>query len=267
MLDERQRQTWKLALAYDGTDFSGWQVQPGLRTVQGELSEAIARVTGERVLPQGSGRTDAGVHAEAQVASFEIAAPVPEENLAMALNRTLPKDMRVLSAAHAAEGFHARHSAVSKTYEYRIFRGALCLPFMARYVFAYARPLDMDAMKTASAAVMGEHDFTSFAASDPDASQRDADDDDGPTRSAVREITHSEWSERGELLCYRVSGSGFLHRMVRNLVGTFLTVGRRKRPADDVARILLERRRGAAGPTAPASGLFLINVSYEEAND
>src|SRR5271155_5527588 len=140
---------WKLVLAYDGTEFHGWQVQPDWVTVQGELRDALARITGENVLPQGSGRTDAGVHALGQVASFALAAPIPEANLARALNRALPASIRVLSAARVESDFHARHSAQAKTYEYRIFRGEVCPPWQARYVYASPAPLDIDAMQRA----------------------------------------------------------------------------------------------------------------------
>ena len=163
---------WKLNLAYDGTDFHGWQVQPSHLTIQGELAGAIERITGERVLPQGSGRTDAGVHARAQIASFELNAPIPPENLHRALNRTLPAAIRVLSAEHAPPGFHARHSVRAKTYEYRIFQTELCPPWSARYVYALNWPLNIDRMQQAAALVIGEHDFTSFAATDPDLSTR-----------------------------------------------------------------------------------------------
>src|SRR5271155_1827554 len=155
---------WKLVLAYDGTEFHGWQVQPDCATVQGELRDALARISGEDVLPQGSGRTDAGVHALGQVASFALAAPIPEANLVRALNRILPPAIRVLSAERAANDFHARHSAQAKTYEYRIFRGTICPPWQARYVYALNAPLDGNAMQRAADRVCGEHDFTSFAA-------------------------------------------------------------------------------------------------------
>src|ERR1039458_3658735 len=140
-------QTWKLTVAYDGTDFQGWQVQPGLPTIQGELQAALGRITGETPLPQGSGRTDAGVHALAQVASFALRAPIPPENLHRALNRTLPPSMRVSEARTARSTFHARHSAIAKTYEYRIFRGAICPPFLARYVYACTWTLNLDALE------------------------------------------------------------------------------------------------------------------------
>jgi tRNA pseudouridine38-40 synthase len=245
--------TWKLMLAYDGTEFHGWQVQPGHATVQGELRDALARITGEHVLPQGSGRTDAGVHALGQVASFALAAPIPEANLARALNRTLPAAIRVLSAARVPGDFHARHSARAKTYEYRIFRGEICPPWQARYVYAWNAPLDVNVMQLAAARVLGEHDFTSFAASD-----------DGPpdSRGNVRCLHASQWIQEPQLLLYRVRGNGFLHHMVRNLVGTFLEVGRGRLKETEILPILASRSREQAGPTAPARGLFLINVDY-----
>ena len=165
---------WKLTVAYDGTDFHGWQIQPGFRTIQGELAGAIERVTGSYVMPQGSGRTDAGVHARAQIASFELVEPIPPPNLLRALNRTLPSPIRVLAAEHVDPDFHARHSVRAKTYEYRIYRGEICPPWLTRYVYALNWPLDAEQMQRAAALVVGEHDFTSFAATDPDLSSRHA---------------------------------------------------------------------------------------------
>lgn len=259
---------WKITLAYDGTDFRGWQVQPDLPTVQGLLADAIERITGERVLPQGSGRTDAGVHALAQVASFPLAAPIPPENLRRALNRTLPAAIRILEAESVAPDFHARHSAQSKWYEYRIYRGELCPPWIARYVYALNWPLEIDALHESAEVFVGEHDFSSFAATDPDVAQRamqdaagQGEDDDG-REGNVREIYASSWSAEGELLIYRVHGNGFLHHMVRNLVGTMLDVGRGQICVGDLPGILAVRERSAAGPTAPARGLFLLRVNY-----
>ena len=250
---------WKLVLAYDGTDFHGWQVQPGCVTVQGELRAALARVTGEDVLPQGSGRTDAGVHALGQVASFALQAPIPEANLVRALNRILPPSLRVLSASRASSDFHARHSAIEKMYEYRIFRGEICSPLHSRYVYALHAALNVDAMQRAAARVLGVHDFTSFAASDPDRRQRDS----GPDGKNVRSLHASQWLEQeNDLLLYRVQGNGFLHHMVRNLVGTFLEVGRGHVEETKIPAILAARSRAHAGPTAPARGLFLVRVDY-----
>lgn len=249
---------WKLTLAYDGTDYHGWQVQPGRPTIQGELAAALERVTGERILPQGSGRTDTGVHARAQVASFSMAAPIPPENLLRALNRKLPLAIRVLSAEHAPPGFHARHSARAKTYEYRIHRGEACAPWAARYAYALGWPLNVEKMQQAAALVIGEHDFTSFAAVDPDRSERES----SSLANNIRTIFLSEWSEDAGLLLYRVRGNGFLHHMVRNLVGTLLDAGRGHIAPEGVAGILNKRDRAAAGPTAPARGLFLDSVEY-----
>lgn len=260
------QQTWKLVVAYDGSDFKGWQVQPGLLTVQGELQSALGRIAGEMPLPQGSGRTDAGVHALGQVASFALSAPIPPENLLRALNRTLPSSIRVLEAAVMPDAFHARHDAVAKTYEYRILSGAAdsCSPFLARYVYACPWMLDRGALEAAAAQFVGEYNFASFAASDPDLATREADDPE--PRSTVRTIFSSMWEERttadGVLLVYRVRGNGFLHHMVRNLVGTMVEIGRGFWEADVVPVILAACDRSAAGPTAPARGLFLHSVEY-----
>jgi tRNA pseudouridine38-40 synthase len=245
----------KITLAYDGFDFHGWQVQPGLSTVQGLLGAAIERVTGERLLPQGSGRTDAGVHALAQVASCAIESHIPTANLVVALNDVLPKSVRVLAIEEAAPEFHARASAKAKTYRFRIWRGAICSPFLARYVYHHPYPLQEGAMAEAAAAVVGQHDFTSFAAVDPERGQ----EQEVPN---VRTVFSSEWGREGEEMVYTVRGNGFLHHMVRNLVGTFLLVGKGTLRPEDVTWILETRNRSAAGPTAPAQGLYLVSVEY-----
>ena len=274
-------QNWRLTLAYDGTDFRGWQVQPGEPTIQGELQSALGRVTGETPLPQGSGRTDAGVHALAQVASFALLGPIPPENLLRALNRTLPSSIRVTDARHAPASFHARHSAIAKTYEYRIFRGAICPPFLACYVYHWTMPLEEDLLDRSAHLFAGEHDFQSFAATDPDLAHRESTElaAQGQASAAIsapriapgstiRTVYSSRWERRqtdaGEILVYRVRGNGFLHHMVRNLVGTMLDVGRGYLRVEDIGEILAARRRTAAGPTAPARGLFLHSVEYPE---
>ena len=254
-------QMWKLVLAYDGTEFHGWQVQPGLRTIQGELAAAIEHVCGERTLPQGSGRTDAGVHALAQVASVALQSPIPPSNLLRALNRALPPSIRVTETARAPADFHARHSAVSKQYEYRIYRGEICPPALARYVYALAWPLNVVAMRQAAALVLGTHDFSSFAAVDPDRTARMAANTEIDN---IRTLTHSAWDEHDDLLVYTVRGDGFLHHMVRNLVGTFLEIGRGRRSTTSLPQLMTARNRMAAGGTAPARGLFLHSVSYAE---
>ena len=261
----------KLILSYDGSEFGGWQVQPDAVTIQGTLVSAIGRVTGEKVLPQGSGRTDAGVHALAQVVTFVTESLVPTANFVKALNDVLPASVRVLEVEEAATDFHARKSARAKTYRYRIYRSAICPPFLARYVWHYPFPLNEPAMVQAAGRVEGEHDFTSFAAVDPERSAgvppafaggEKARGREGAPASNSRQIFSSTWVRGGDEFVYTVRGSGFLHHMVRNLVGTFILVGKGTLQAEDVTRILEARNRSTAGATAPASGLYLVNVEY-----
>ena len=252
---EKRVRNLKLILAYEGTDFAGWQVQPGRATVQGTLASAIGRLTGENVLPQGSGRTDAGVHALAQVAGFQSASSIPIENWALALNHILPTSIRVLKVTEAAADFHPRKSAKAKTYRYRIHRGDVCLPFEARYVWHYPYPLDEGAMTAAAEVIVGEHDFTSFAAVDPERIER-------LPANNVRKVFSSAWHRESDELIYTVRGNGFLHHVVRNLVGTFILIGKGTISRLDFERILAAGNRSAAGPTAPASGLFLVSVEY-----
>ena len=258
---------WKIVLSYDGSPFHGWQVQPGRATVQGTLAAALEKMTGERVLPQGSGRTDAGVHALGQVASFALGVEIPAENLWRALNRSLPQSIRVLTVEEVGADFHARHSAVRKSYEYRIFERKVeevdeenaCPPFVAPYAWDCRWAVDVEAMKRTAAMLCGTHDFTSFAAVDPDRTQRES-GEGGP--NPVKTIYVSEVVREDGLLRYRVTGSGFLHHMVRNIVGTLVEVGRGALQAEEVGRILAAKDRTAAGPTAPAQGLFLVAVEY-----
>jgi tRNA pseudouridine38-40 synthase len=269
---EKRARILKLILSYDGSEFAGWQVQPGRATIQGTLASAIGRLTGEKVLPQGSGRTDAGVHALAQVATFATASPIPIDNWLKALNDILPVSIRVLEVSEAVADFHARKSARAKTYRYRMYRGAVCPPFLARYVWHYPFPLQEDGMAKAAGLVVGEHDFRSFAAVDPERMERIPDGGHeehggangklGGEEMNVRTIFSSVWTREGDELIYTVRGNGFLHHMVRNLVGTFLLVGKGTLAPEDFQRILASRNRSAAGPTAPASGLYLVNVEY-----
>ena len=268
---------WKLILTYDGTPYNGWQVQPNLPTVQGTLAEAIHRITGETVLPQGSGRTDTGVHALAQVATFSLTVPIPAANLHRALNRALPASIRVLTVEAVPEHFHARHNALRKTYEYRILPcgrdDRICSPMLAPYVWPCRFPLDLAILQQAASHILGTHDFTSFAANDPDQATREEQRADAdslstpysllPTPCFTRTIFHSTWRQQEDLLIYRITGSGFLHHMVRNLVGTFVEAAANRIPADTIPTILAARNRSAAGPTAPASGLFLVEVEYK----
>jgi len=274
-----ESQTWKLTVAYDGTDFSGWQIQPGEPTIQGEIQSALGRIVGESPLPQGSGRTDAGVHALAQVASFALQARIPPANLVRALNRTLPGSIRIFEAQIVSPAFHARHSAVAKTYEYRVLpvepaEQQICPPFLARYVYPYSWTINLADLNAVAADFIGEHDFRSFAASDPDLTARSRDSLEDSTirtqpRTAIRTIYSSAWREQTtdgfHLLVYRVRGNGFLHHMVRNLVGTMLDVARGYMRRDDIPAILTACDRSKGGPTAPARGLFLHSVEYNGA--
>jgi len=243
----------KIEVAYDGTDYHGWQVQPGLPTIQGTLEQVISEIEGKAVQVAGSGRTDAGVHALAQVAAFTIENPIPAGNLLRAANRLLPYDIRIVRVDEVDAEFHPRFGAKAKTYEYRIFRGEICAPFERRYVYHHPYPLDIEEMTRLAPLLEGEHDFTAFAA---------ADDRDELGGSKVRTIFCSRLALENDRLIYRVRGSGFLKHMVRNVVGVLLEVG--KGNVDE--RGLLERlspdARILPGPTAPSRGLFLISVEY-----
>ena len=259
----------QIELSYDGTDFNGWQRQPDQSTIQGCLEAALGKILGESVVVCASGRTDAGVHAFRQVANFKIASAIPSGNLVKALNDVLPPTVRVRKAHEVADDFHARYAVRSKTYRYRILQTPVCSPFSGRFVWHYPYDLDHRAMAGAARLVVGEHDFTSFAAAPgggkeaeaivtPPASQT--------TRSPsnVRTIFSSRilWRPHLSLLSYEVRGSGFLHHMVRNLVGTLVEIGRGKLTPRDMLRILEARDRQFAGPTAPAQGLCLMKVDY-----
>jgi tRNA pseudouridine38-40 synthase len=203
----------------------------------------------------GSGRTDAGVHALAQVAAFDLTNPIPLPNLKKAMNRLLPRDIRVLETAEAREGFHPRYDAIAKTYDYRILRTEICPPFDRRYVYHYPYPLEESRMTEAARLLEGEHDFSAFAAADPA---------DGLGRSKVRRIFSSCLTRDGDLLIYRVRGSGFLKHMVRNIVGVLLEVGKGNLARADIEARLRPGCTIPAGPSAPAQGLFLVGVEYPQ---
>jgi tRNA pseudouridine38-40 synthase len=241
----------KITLAYDGTDFHGWQVQPGLPTIQGSLEEILSVIEDRPVKVAGSGRTDAGVHAFAQVAAFSLENPIPVENLRKAINRQLPPAIRVLSAEETAADFHPRFDARGKTYEYRIYRGPSCPPFEWRYTHHYPFPMDVERLLALAPLLEGEHDFAAFAAAD-----------DRELATTCRTIFSSRWEVNGDRLCYRVRGSGFLKHMVRNLVGVFLEAGKGNLDADGLRKLLAPNPGQRAGPTAPAKGLFLVQVDY-----
>ena len=247
----------RIQLAYDGTDFHGWQVQPGLLTIQGALESVAGEIEGAPVHVAGSGRTDAGVHALAQVAAFTLENAIPLPNLRKAMNRLLPPSIRVLSIAEAASDFHPRFQALAKTYEYRIVRAEVCPPWEWRYVLHHPYPLSLDRMLACAPILEGEHDFTAFAASD---SRDSRDDDEG--KSKVRTIFRSHLEAQPDRLIYRVCGSGFLKHMVRNIVGSLLEAGRGNLDESGLRALLVPNCARKAGPTAPAKGLFLVGVEY-----
>jgi tRNA pseudouridine38-40 synthase len=240
----------KATLAYDGTDFFGWQIQPGLPTIQGTVESVLAGIEGFAVQVASSGRTDAGVHALAQPISFDLANPIPADNLRRVMNRLLPPAIRVLAVEPAADGFHARHHAIAKTYEYRILRGEVCSPFERRYVHHHPYPLDVTAMIQLAPHFEGTRDFRAFAASDD---RYTADFD------MTRTIFSSALLREADRLIYRVRGSGFLKHMVRNLAGTLIEAGRGNLDAS--------RFPDRCGHTTPACGLFLVSVEYPPAPD
>ena len=247
---------YKLLLQYDGTDFHGWQIQGELRTVQGELTRALSLIDGRDVTVHGSGRTDAGVHAEGQVASVEIQREISAAKLRNAINGNVGKDLRVLDVEVVSSEFHARYSALGKTYVYRVVNGPVMSPFWARYAHQEARPLDVLQMKAAAELFLGKHDWTAFSAAQSDVEDR------------VRTITGLEISERKDerahstLVEMRVSADGFLRYMVRAIAGTLLCVGRGELDESAVKQAIETGVRPVVAATAPACGLTLVSVRY-----
>jgi tRNA pseudouridine38-40 synthase len=244
----------RATVAYDGTEFHGWQSQPGLATIQGALEAVVSEIEGAPVRVAGSGRTDAGVHALGQVAAFALSNPIPVENLRRAMNRLLPESIRVMDLAECADDFHPRFRAKRKSYEYRIFRGEICPPFERRYVHHHPYPLDVAAIQALAPLLEGTHDFSAFAA---------ADDKDELGGSKVRTIFRSSMDVQEHHLRYQVTGSGFLKYMVRNIVGTLLEAGKGNLDAAGLRAFLTGDTPGKAGPRVPANGLFLVSVEYD----
>jgi tRNA pseudouridine38-40 synthase len=242
----------RLTLSYDGTDFNGWQTQPGYRTVQETLETAIAKLTcEERIRVNASGRTDAGVHAVGQVVNFYSTTQHPPEVLVRGINAHLPADVVVRDAAEVPQAFDANRDALRKLYRYVIHDGPVPSPFLRRYAMHSRHPLDAAAMRRAAEPLQGRHDFHSF-------------ETDWPNRmSSVRTITHLAVNRVGEWIWIDVEADGFLYNMVRAISGTLINVGRGYWPEEQVAAILRSEDRAQAGPTAPAQGLFLMRVTYE----
>jgi tRNA pseudouridine38-40 synthase len=269
--------SFKITLAYDGTEFVGWQRQANGVSIQGLIEDALGKLDGRPVAVAGAGRTDSGVHALGQVAAFTLDRSMPADALLRALNAHLPDAIRVTLAAEVPASFHPRFAARSKTYCYRILNTEVASPFERRYAWHVPGALDVDAMDAAARLLEGEHDFAAFQASGSDVasttravlSSRIADcrsridcgcspgtAGDHPIRTAAMRNPQSP------ILAYEVTGSGFLRHMVRTIAGTLVEIGRGRRPAESMAHLLVLRDRAQAGPTAPAAGLFLVGVDY-----
>lgn len=250
---------FKLTIAYDGSDFHGWQIQANKPTVQGEIVAVLCRLTEENVHLHGAGRTDAGVHALGQVGSFRTQSPLSAGEFQRALNALLPPTIRIVSAEETGPDFSARWSALGKVYRYRLYRGKVVPPTLWRYVLHYPFPLDEAAMVDAAARFIGLHDFSSFAASA-------GSEDDDRERNMVREIfaTELKRTDDREELWFTVHGRSFLRYMVRKMVGTLLEVGRGKLTPDDIDKLYELKDRSKSGPTVPPQGLFMVRVDHEE---
>jgi tRNA pseudouridine38-40 synthase len=250
---------FKLTIAYDGTDFHGWQIQANKPTIQGEIVNVLRRITQENVQLHAAGRTDAGVHALGQVGSFRTRSTLSPGEFQRALNALLPPTIRIAAAEEVGPDFNARWSARGKTYQYRLYRGRVVPPMLWRYVLQYPFPLDEDSMRSAAARFVGVHDFASFAAST-------GSEEDDKERSTEREIYSAELarSPDGEELVFTVRGRSFLRYMVRKMVGTLLDVGRGKLKPEDIDRLYELKDRSKSGPTVPAQGLCMVSVEHEQ---
>ena len=247
---------YRLLLQYDGTDFHGWQMQTNLRTVQGELTQVLSLLDGREVTVHGSGRTDAGVHAEGQVANAHLQREITPDKLRSAINGNLEADVRVLSVDIVPDEFHARYSAIGKTYRYRVVKGTVLSPFWRRYAIQESRELDIETMVRCAKRFLGEHDWTAFSAAQSDAESR------------VRRVTwldvchHADERGRCDLVEFTIAANGFLRYMVRSIVGTLLAVGRHEIDETRVRRAIIEGERSLVGATALAQGLTLLRVEY-----
>ena len=255
-------QTVKLTIAYDGSDFHGWQLQPGLATIQGTLHDAIRQITQEPITIHGASRTDAGVHALGQVAHFKTHSTLDAQEIQRGMNALLPPTIRVVAAQEVGQDFHARWLAQGKTYRYRIYRGEVLPPFDHRRAFHYPWPLDQALMTAAARAFEGQHDFSSFAAST--GSEEDDKDRDMQriihSSEIVRDPNHDE-------IAYVVRGRSFLRYMVRKIVGTLIEVGKGRLAPTDIPEIFAARDRSRSGPTVPPEGLYLVALEYPDPTD
>ncbi|MFC1570541.1 tRNA pseudouridine(38-40) synthase TruA [Candidatus Omnitrophota bacterium] len=240
----------KLTIAYDGTGYKGWQVQKNGRTVQEEIEKAAERAFGKKIRLHGAGRTDAGVHAKAQVAHLKVPESIPVKKIALALNSSLPEDIAVTSAKEVAEDFHSRYEAKRKHYRYSIFNAKRKDPFNSRFSWRVPYMLDLKLIKKEAQVLVGKHDFKSFQAAEK------------KERTSVRKIFYVDIKKKGSRITIDIEGDGFLYNMVRNIVGTLIEIGRGYLPQGSMKKILKGKNRKLAGPTAPAKGLTLIEVKY-----
>jgi len=241
----------KLLIEYDGTNYLGWQIQPGGPTIQGTLEEKLSRLTGERIRLTGSGRTDSGVHALGQVAHFKTQSQMDIRTIQRALNSLLPPDLVIQRVEEVHEGFHARKHSKSKVYEYRILNRNLRPVFQRGYVWHIPQKLNLTEMKKATQTLIGQHDFSAFRTVG------------SPTRTAIRRVIRADWKKgRDGLIRFEIEANGFLKQMVRSIIGTLVEIGKGKTKASDLRKILNSKARKEAGPTAPAQGLFLKEVKY-----
>src|SRR5436190_306995 len=243
-------QNFKLIIQYDGTNYHGWQIQANGRTVQGELTRVLSLLEHRKVTVYGAGRTDAGVHAEGQVANVFLDRGFETRELRDAINANLDRDIRIIDVQTAPEKFNSRNSATQKTYKYRIWTGDVVSPFVYRFVHHYRGQLDVDAMKLAAAPLIGTHDFSAFTVADSDVEDH------------VRTLIRVEILREPDEISFVVIGDGFLRYMVRTIAGTLIDVGRSKRTVESVKEALDSRNRSNAGSSAPANGLTLIKVDY-----
>jgi len=239
---------YKLVISYDGTGYHGWQRQPQKKTIQGALETALAKVSKRNIPIIGAGRTDAGVHAEGQVAHFRARLTLNEEEIRRAMNSLLPRDIRIVSVERAVPSFHARKDALSKVYRYRIINSPEISPFLTRYALHWPPPLDVEAMGRAAALFVRKADFTSFSSN--------------RLLHPVREVFRSEIRRQGREIIYTVEANGFLRYMVRTMAGTLLEVGKGRQPPEIIEELFARKRRSLQSPTAPAHGLCLVRVNY-----
>jgi tRNA pseudouridine38-40 synthase len=245
---------FKITLQYDGTDFHGWQIQGDLRTVQGELTNALSQIDSRPVIVHGSGRTDAGVHAQGQVASVNLQKDITAEKLRAAINGNVGKDLRAMAVETVSDDFHARYSAIDKTYRYRIVNGRVISPFLVRYAHHEARPLDVDRIKKVARLFPGEHDWTAFSSVQSDSETK--------TRTITTVDVSEHCDEGSRIIDVSITAEGFLRYMVRSIVGTLMAVGRGELNDEIVQRAINEGDRILVGATAPACGLTLMSVRY-----